>query len=264
MRRFGWRRVVSAVVIVAIVVLAIGFAWFVWPQQTLPEADAALVSSTTLNVDQTGGRITFMPVAGAVTGLILYPGAKVPAKGYAPTARLIAERGYLVVIPSMPLNFAVFDPNAADGVIRDHPEIQRWAIGGHSLGGAMAGQYVASHPDAVDALVLWAAYSASDVSATCVISAVIYGTLDSGSSKFVSPESMGLLPPNPDVTVIEGGNHANFGAYTGQPNLLIRYDDLISRLIGQWCAHVRVQVPGDGRPLEWRVVALRLPPAAVS
>jgi pimeloyl-ACP methyl ester carboxylesterase len=126
--------------------------------------------------------------------------------------------GYLVVIPSMPLNLAVLDPNAALGVIRDHPEISKWAVGGHSLGGAMAGQFVANHPDAVAGLVLWAAYSAADVSQTGTEAAVIYGTLDAGADKIGSRNSLALLPADTIVTAIAGGNHANFGSYTGQPN----------------------------------------------
>jgi hypothetical protein len=82
----------------------------------------------------------------------------------------------------------------------------------------MAGQFIAGNPDAVDGLVLWAAYSASDVSTTGIEAAVVYGTLDSGRERFVSADSLALLPAGPALTVIEGGNHANFGTYTGQPN----------------------------------------------
>src|SRR3954453_23930335 len=137
MKRTRWRRRIAMVALLVVAVVTIGFLWFVQPQPVLPEADAALVPSATVAVADTNGRITFTPTVGAPTGFVLYPGAKVPAKAYAPLARLIAERGYLVVIPSMPFNFAVFDPNAADGVINDHPEITVWAVGGHSLGGAM-------------------------------------------------------------------------------------------------------------------------------
>ena len=158
------RRVVAALLAVVVVVAVAGAVWLAIPQQVLPEADAALIPSATVAVEQHDGNITFVPTAGADVGLILYPGGKVPAKAYAPTARLIADRGYLVVVVSMPFNFAVLDVDAASRVIAGRPEIQTWAIGGHSLGGAMAGQYVAGHPDAVDGLVLWAAYSAADVS----------------------------------------------------------------------------------------------------
>jgi Alpha/beta hydrolase family len=217
-RGIRWRRVIGIALLVLVAVVALGAIWFVQPQQVLPEADAALISSDTVLVDQTNGRITFAPADGATTGFILYPGGKVPAKGYATTARMIAEEGYLVVIPEMPLNFAVLDTNAADGVIAAHPEITSWAIGGHSLGGAMAGSYVASHPDAIDGLVLWAAYSASDVADSGVATAVVYGTLDSGAGRITSPDSLLLLPHDTVVTPIVGGNHANFGSYTGQPN----------------------------------------------
>jgi hypothetical protein len=204
--------------LVVVGVLAVGLVWFSWPQQVLPEADAALVSSADVTVIDNNGTLTFAPTAGAETGFILYPGAKVPPKGYAVPARAIAEHGYLVVIPSMPLNFAVLNADAAAGVIETNPLVTSWAIGGHSLGGAMAGQFAAGHPDVVEGLVLWAAYTASDTSATGLEAVVIYGSLDSGAARMTSAESLALLPPETPVIRIEGGNHANFGSYTGQPN----------------------------------------------
>jgi hypothetical protein len=198
--------------------LAAGFVWFAWPQQVLPEADAALVSSAEVTVIDNNGTITFAPTAGADTGFILYPGAKVPPKGYAVPARAIAEQGFLVVIPSMPLNFAVFNPDAAAWIIDSNPLVTTWAVGGHSLGGAMAGQFAAGNADEVDGLVLWAAYTASDTSASGIEAVVIYGSLDSGAAKMTSSDSLALLPTDTPVVRIEGGNHANFGSYSGQPN----------------------------------------------
>jgi alpha/beta hydrolase family protein len=211
-------RIFGLVVLVVVLVAAGGLIWFFQPQQTLPEVNVALQSSATVTVTQDGSGITLTPVAGATTGLILYTGAKVPPAGYAVPARQIAERGYLVVIPQLPFNFAVFDVDAASKVIAAHPQIETWAVGGHSLGGAMSAQYVANHPDAVRGLLFWAAYSGIDISSASVRTAVIYGTLDAGADKISSSASLALLPPTPAVTVIEGGNHANFGSYTGQPN----------------------------------------------
>jgi hypothetical protein len=217
-RRIRWRRVLGVTIVTLLVIAVVGVFWFSLPQQVLPEADAALVSTQDLAVTDDGGTLTFAPTVGATTGFILYPGAKVPPKGYAVPARAIAEQGYLVVIPSMPLNFAVLNADAATGIIASHAEISSWAIGGHSLGGAMAGQFVAGHPDMVDGLVMWAAYTASDTSARGVAATVIYGSLDSGADRISSPESLALLPADTTVIEIEGGNHANFGSYTGQPN----------------------------------------------
>ncbi len=218
MRHWRWRRIIAAVALIALALIVVGAAWFLQPQPTLPDADVALVPSATVAVDDSNGRITFTPTAGATTGLILYPGAKVLPKAYAVAARVIAEQGYLVVIPSMPLNLAVLGTDAALDVMESHPEITTWAIGGHSLGGAMAGQFVANHPDKAAGLVLWGAYSAADVSQTGAQAAVIYGTLDAGADQIISDASMALLPAGATVTAIEGGNHANFGSYTGQPN----------------------------------------------
>jgi len=217
-RRIRWRRILAATVVIVLVVGVVGLIWFASPQQVLPEAETALLSTPDMTVMQAGGTITMTPSAGADTGLILYPGAKVPPAGYAVPARAIAEQGYLVVIPSMPLNFAVLNADAATGLIGEHPEITTWAIGGHSLGGAMAGQFVATHPDAVEGLVLWAAYTASDTSASGVDALVLYGSLDSGAAKISSDQYTALLPADTPIIEIEGGNHANFGSYTGQPN----------------------------------------------
>jgi hypothetical protein len=217
-RRIRWRRVIAVTLVVLLVVAVVGVIWFSIPQQVLPEADAALVSTPDVTVTQSDGTLTFAPTEGAETGFIFYPGAKVPPSGYAVPARAVAERGYLVVVPSMPLNFAVLNPDAATVVIAEHPEISAWAIGGHSLGGAMAGQFVASHPGAVEGLVLWAAYTAADTSGSGVAATVVYGSLDSGADRNSSAESLALLPADATVERIEGGNHANFGSYTGQPN----------------------------------------------
>jgi hypothetical protein len=199
-------------------IFAAGLVWFSWPQQVLPEAEAAMVSTADVTVTESGGTITFAPTSGAAAGFIFYPGGKVPPPAYAIPAHAIADAGYLVVVPAMPLNFAVLNPNAAAGIIANHPEISVWAVGGHSLGGAMAGQFVASQPDAVAGLVLWAAYTASDTSATGVEAVVIYGSLDSGAAKMTSADSLALVPTDTPVVEIDGGNHANFGHYSGQPN----------------------------------------------
>jgi len=70
--------------------------------------------------------------ADGTTGLIVYTGARVVPEAYAPITELIGEAGFPVFIPRLTLNFAVFDAQAADSVIREHPEIERWVIAGLS------------------------------------------------------------------------------------------------------------------------------------
>lgn len=167
-------------------------------------------------------RYVFEPLAtAATTGLILYPGGKVDPVSYAPTARHLAELGYLVEIVPMPANLAILGIDRASDVIAAHPEIQHWAIGGHSLGGSMAAQYLASHPGAVQGLVLWASYSATKLQGggePPLRSLLVYGSLEAGVAGFTSAEHLANLGAPPVIVVIEGGNHEQMGWYTGQPN----------------------------------------------
>jgi hypothetical protein len=218
-RRPRRRTVILTLVGVLVVAVVGGLAWFFQPQPLLPEATAALASTPAATYSNQPTGLTYTPVGTQpTTGLILYPGAKVPAPGYAPGARAIAEEGYLVVVVPMPLNFAIFGVDAADGVVAAHPEITHWAIGGHSLGGAMAAQYAAGHPGSMEGLALCGAYSASDLSGSGLAVSSVYGSLDAGAAKIQDPATQALLPATTVYDEIEGGNHEQCGWYTGQPN----------------------------------------------
>jgi dienelactone hydrolase len=196
------------------------FLIYARPQPLLPDATAALVSDAEVEVSTVGGDLVFRPTREEPhLGLILYPGGKVPPAAYAPVAhRIAAMTGALVTVVDVPFNLAVLDIDAADRVIRREPGVTTWAIGGHSLGGAMAAQYAASHPSAVRGLVLWASYSAADLSTSDLEVLSIYGSLDSGYPSFRDPENLARLPDDTVHVEISGGNHEQFGAYTGQPD----------------------------------------------
>ena len=217
------RRLGVGCLVVLALLLAVGLSGFLWytqPQPLLPEATAALASTPTVEFEQgADGRLTYTPTGvQPTTGLILYPGAKVPPAAYAPAAQAIAEAGHVVAIVPVPFNFAIFGIDAASAVIADHPEIASWSVGGHSLGGSMAAQFVDSHPGVVDGLVLWASYSAADLSDDGILVSSSYGTLDNGVPSFTDPANVAKLGPAVVFTTIEGGNHEQMGWYTGQPN----------------------------------------------
>ncbi|MGC8856307.1 MAG: alpha/beta fold hydrolase [Anaerolineae bacterium] len=163
--------------------------------------------------------LTFQPDGGAPTvGLILYPGGRVDFCAYAPTAQAIADQGYLVVLVRMPFNLAVFAPDAAAGVMAAYPQIEHWAVGGHSLGGAMAAHFAAAHPGSVQGLVLWAAYPAAsdDLSRSDLRVVSISASLDGLATPEKIAASRPLLPPETVWVVVQGGNHAQFGWYGDQ------------------------------------------------
>ncbi len=213
-------RVLGLGLVILIVLGAVGVGIYTAPQPLLPEATASLASTATVTFSDANGRLEWVPNgATPSTGLMVYPGAKVPSAAYGPLAQTIAANGFLVVIAPMPLNFAVLGIGAANGVIAAHPEIHAWAIGGHSLGGAMAAQYAAgTHPASLRGLALWASSSAANLSASGLRVVSVYGTLDAGAAKITAAETRALLPSSTVYVVLDGGNHEQMGYYTGQPN----------------------------------------------
>lgn len=216
------RTIGVSILVVLAVLLAVGvaaFAWYVQPQPLLPEADASLASTPEVAFTAVDGRLEWAPADGSyTTGLVIYPGGKVPPEAYGPLAREIAAAGYLAVITPMPFNLAVFDIGAAGPAISAHPEVGHWALGGHSLGGSMACQYTADHTQQVEGLALWASYCATDISAAPVSVVSIYGSSDPGAARMSGEEARANLPPDAVFVEIPGGNHEQMAWYTGQPN----------------------------------------------
>src|SRR5512139_979478 len=213
LRRWWW-------ILPLLVILILGgfVIWASTPAGPMPEALAALESDAAVQVE-TEPWLVFRPLAdNLAVGLVLYPGGHVDPRSYAPAAHALAEEGYLVVIVPMPLNLAVFAPDRAAEIMTAFPEIGHWAVGGHSLGGAMAARFAYQNPEAAQGLALWAAYPAStdDLSGHPVAVTSIYGTLDGLATEDKIATSRPLLPGNTRWVAIEGGNHAQFGWYGPQ------------------------------------------------
>jgi pimeloyl-ACP methyl ester carboxylesterase len=201
------------------VLLLVSIGFFVWAETPLgptPEALAALESDSQVTV-VANDFIVFAPAdKQADTGFVFYPGGRVDYRSYAVPLRAIAEQGYLVVLLRVRLNMAFFDVNAAAPVFEQYPEIQHWAIGGHSLGGVASALFAKELPG-LDGIVFWASYPADDALKDSGIKVLsLYGTNDmAGMEPF--EESRALLPGNTQFIVIDGGNHAQFGDYGPQP-----------------------------------------------
>ncbi len=184
----------------------------------MPEAETALQSDALVRVNRERW-ITFEPTdADNSSGFIFYPGGRVAPEAYAPLARALAEAGRLSVIVPMPLNLAILSPDAASDVITAFPSIERWVIGGHSLGGVMAARFAHNHRDRVYGLALLAAYAEAhvDLSGSNLAVAVIYGDRDGLVAIDEVEGSLERLPAATEATKIIGGNHAQFGWYGEQ------------------------------------------------
>jgi hypothetical protein len=210
---------VAAAIAVIVAVLFVTFAvWALTPYRGDETARRAMLSDALVTVTEQAEGIVFEPVAGASTGLVLYPGGRVEAAAYAPLARSVAEAGYLVVIQPMPFNLAVFGIGRAERALDAYPEVEAWAVGGHSLGGAMAAQFVARGPASVSGLVLLAAYPAgsTNLSGAAVRALTLVGSEDGLVSDDEIEAGAARLPADARLVVIEGGNHAGFGSYGAQ------------------------------------------------
>ena len=178
-------------------------------------AQAALASDSGVTVTPQGSTWVFAPQQ-PQAGLIFYPGAKVEATAYAPLLHELAQKGVLCVLVKMPGNLAILSPNAADGIATQHPDVADWYIGGHSLGGAMAANYAASHTDELDGLVLLAAYSTKDLTASGLRVFTAYGSADGVLNRETYAADFANLPDDTVEWVIDGGCHAGFGSYGPQ------------------------------------------------
>jgi hypothetical protein len=215
-RRWVWALVAFGAVVLAAV---LGFViWAETPLGPMPEAVAAMATDEHVTVVQ-DDLIVFRPNETTPSiGLVFYPGAHVDPVSYAPPMRALAAQGFLVVIAPMPLNLAVLDSDCAADVIADFPEIRGWAVGGHSLGGAMAAAFAASDPGAVDGVVLWAAYPSSgdDLSTWEGWVTSVSATEDGLATPDDIVRTTPLLPAGTEFVIVGGGNHAQFGWYGQQ------------------------------------------------
>ena len=153
---------------------------------------------------------------GATMGVIFYPGGKVENSAYIPLMEKLAENGIASVIVKMPLNLAVLGVSRADKFIDEYSDIEKWYIAGHSLGGSMACTYAEENKERLEGVILLASYSTSDITDTSLKVISIYGDCDGVLNMEKYEECKGNLPGDFDEHIIEGGNHAYFGAYGEQ------------------------------------------------
>ncbi len=198
---------ITIVSVLTLAIVAVG-GFFVYVSDYY-RADTIAVSvlATDEAIHKDGDNIVFTPDTPSDTALIFYPGGKVEYIAYVPLMERLRQNGITCVLVKMPYNLAVLDINAADRIYSLLPNIKSWYIGGHSLGGAMASSYAASHKDKIKGLVLLGAYIYGDVDPKNALT--IYGSED-------IQLDLTKITYTQNVHKIEGGNHAQFGNYGEQ------------------------------------------------
>lgn len=210
------RKKLAVIGIALLIALGVGCAVYLNDGYDAVEAAvAAMADNGAVTVRQNEDAVVFLPETPSA-GLVFYPGGKVEHTAYAPLLRALAEEDILCVLLEMPFDLAVLDMDAADGIPEQFPEVEHWYIGGHSLGGSMAASYIADHAAEYEGLILLAAYSTADLTETRLDVLSLYGSEDGVLNMEKYREYRPNLPETTVETILEGGNHAGFGAYGPQ------------------------------------------------
>ncbi|QPC47248.1 alpha/beta hydrolase [Mangrovibacillus cuniculi] len=192
-------------------------SFFIWTQMTYKGTEnlSAMLEEVPLKENST---YIFTPEKESDIGIIIYPGAKVEPEAYFYLGQELSESGFMVAIPSMPLNLAITNVNKAKGIIDNHESIDQWFIGGHSLGGVAAASFAFEQQDNLKGLILLASYPSgkSDFSNTNFPILSIYGERDGLTTYEEIEKNARLLSKNTIIHEIKGGNHAQFGVYGEQ------------------------------------------------
>ena len=195
----------GGIVLLVLAILVGAFFWYV--SDYYRAEDVALeVLAQDSTIKEQGNMTILSPSYPTDTAIIFYPGAKVEAEAYLPLLDQIRQLGVTCILVHMPFHMAIFDANAAEEVMAQFPEYQHWYMAGHSMGGAMASQFAADHPDEVDGLILLGAYLYGDYPEEDTLT--IYGSLNQSVEDNIDYTE--------NIVEIEGGNHAQFGNYGPQ------------------------------------------------
>ncbi len=178
----------------------------------------AMDGTAAVRVSSTATRITLTPTGATPrTGLVFQPGARVDPRAYVPLLTRVSAAGVLVVVVKQPLAIGFTAIGAPGDVIEDHPDIESWTVGGHSLGGVAASSYAADHPDQVDGLLLWASYPLDPLTGRDDLRVTsVSGTRDGLATPADIDASRADLPATASFVAVEGAVHAFFGDYGTQ------------------------------------------------
>jgi len=178
----------------------------------------SLNSNDKVSVTNNQGWFVFTPKnTEATTGLIFMPCALCAPEAFAPLIRDIAAEGYLSVIVPMPSNFAIWGYNKANDVKAAYPEIKKWVLAGHSMGGGSTALYILDNPGGVDGLLFWDSFTNGNypIPNETLPTRVIYGTShhNNPDRTIQFNNSKQYMPKSAEYIAIEGGDHFGFGFF---------------------------------------------------
>ena len=207
------KRLVKILVVIISILTILPFTTYLVSYQ--PKLDSQLAFQDAQQFDQHYGFIQ----EDSNVGVIYYPGGLVHPHAYARFAKALSTTTqYSVFVTSPWFHLAITQIHLADQVMRQHPDIETWFIGGHSLGGTAAAFYTIEQLAVISGLFLLASYTTADADFSSsnlpVIS--IVGSEDLVLNDSTYRANQQYLPTNQKEVRIEGGNHSQFADYGQQ------------------------------------------------
>lgn len=194
------------IALVALIIIGVG-AFIIWAQfDYAPTEEASSYSTAPEEKDFVFGK------GDEEIGFIFYQGAKVQPEAYSYVGHQLAEDGHFFVIPQLPFNIALLDSNRGLDVIEEYPDITKWYLMGHSLGGSAAST-IAEANEKIAGIIFLASYP---IDAIDIPSLTVYGEIDGVLPVEDIEASTENLRDDATFHEIEDGNHANFGMYGEQ------------------------------------------------
>ncbi|MCQ2981573.1 MAG: alpha/beta hydrolase [Treponemataceae bacterium] len=207
--------VVAAVVVLLAVVIIRYFTTIHAAEDVVYEYYSKTADGITVSPLESGGVFIDSPSTGKA--VIYYPGCKVEYTSYIPFCYELAKQGYDVFIPTVKLNFALFDKMRGQEFL-DSYDYDTWILMGHSMGGIAIASLAEAVGDKVQGLVLLGAHGPADLTGTNIKTLVMYGSEDGVVQRKQLPAGREKLakPGNYHELEIEGANHAGWAHYGSQ------------------------------------------------
>ncbi|HET9872267.1 MAG TPA: alpha/beta hydrolase [Propionibacteriaceae bacterium] len=223
-RRRERRRIVLAIPALVLSLALIGIVIMARP---IPATEAAIRESLSTGTVRVADRLTWLelvptrkqpngtPIKPTV-GFVFSPGAQVEAGAYVKLLKPLAVAGYLVAILKEPLGLALLDENHPEAVMEVHPEITRWAVGGHSVGGVAAARFADTEPG-IQALVLYGTSPGQNIAQSNLLVLSVAGGADARFTPADQNASKQDLPRGARYLTVPGATHSFFGDYGDHP-----------------------------------------------
>ncbi|MCD7843980.1 MAG: alpha/beta hydrolase [Clostridiales bacterium] len=146
-------------------------------------------------------------------GFLIFAGAKTDERAYTYLAKLLHEEEHTVVIPKQRFHLSAFGTKHGLEIIDSNPQIKKWILIGHSLGGMPVGQIASARQDKLIGVAFLATFAAIDLSGLDIAAIRITAENDGVMNNDTMENYNSNLPKNAVNKMLKGANHQGFAAY---------------------------------------------------